>query len=76
MATCVREIRRALDDDPAAPHYIQTVHRRGYRYTGAHAQARTALDSLLVGRNRELSQLARCLGEARQGIRKLILITG
>ena len=34
LSTCVREIRRALGDTPAAPQYIQTVHRRGYRYIG------------------------------------------
>ena len=27
LATCIREIRRALEDDPATPAYIQTVHR-------------------------------------------------
>ena len=25
-------IRQALDDDPQQPRYIQTVHRRGYRF--------------------------------------------
>jgi DNA-binding winged helix-turn-helix (wHTH) protein len=29
---CVREIRRALADDAAAPTYIGTVYRRGYRF--------------------------------------------
>src|SRR6185503_11183317 len=29
---CVREIRKALDDDADSPKYIQTVHRRGYRF--------------------------------------------
>jgi DNA-binding winged helix-turn-helix (wHTH) protein len=28
-------IRRAMDDDPAAPHFIQTVKRKGYRFIGA-----------------------------------------
>src|SRR5262245_46019470 len=34
LATCIREIRRALDDEAASPAYVQTVHRRGYRYVG------------------------------------------
>src|SRR5260221_7592122 len=34
LSTCIREIRRALSDNPATPLYIQTVHRRGYRYIG------------------------------------------
>src|SRR3989304_584248 len=29
---CVREGRKLLGDDPAAPRYIETVGRRGYRF--------------------------------------------
>ncbi len=29
---CIREIRRALGDDPERPAFIQTAHRRGYRF--------------------------------------------
>src|SRR5215510_6491833 len=29
---CIREIRDALGDDPAAPRFIETAHRRGYRF--------------------------------------------
>src|SRR5262245_60990722 len=32
LKVCVREIRRALDDDPRTPQYIETAHRRGYRF--------------------------------------------
>lgn len=32
LKVCVREIRRALDDDAGHPLYIETVHRRGYRF--------------------------------------------
>jgi len=32
LKVCVREIRKALGDDPQAPTYIQTAHRRGYRF--------------------------------------------
>src|SRR5262249_24935693 len=32
---CVTEIRKALGDDPAAPRFIETAHRRGYRFIGA-----------------------------------------
>ena len=30
--SCVRQIRRALGDDPAQPRFVQTVPRRGYRF--------------------------------------------
>jgi DNA-binding winged helix-turn-helix (wHTH) protein/Tfp pilus assembly protein PilF len=30
----VRDLRKALGDDPKSPRFIKTVHRRGYRYIG------------------------------------------
>jgi pimeloyl-ACP methyl ester carboxylesterase/DNA-binding winged helix-turn-helix (wHTH) protein len=32
LKVCVREIRRALGDDSHQPRYIETAHRRGYRF--------------------------------------------
>jgi DNA-binding winged helix-turn-helix (wHTH) protein/tetratricopeptide (TPR) repeat protein len=32
VKVCVREIRKALDDPARTPTYIQTVHRKGYRF--------------------------------------------
>lgn len=29
---CIRELRKALGDNARAPQYIETVHRRGYRF--------------------------------------------
>lgn len=34
LMVCIREIRRALGDDPKCPQFIETVHRRGYRFIG------------------------------------------
>ncbi|MGE0362476.1 MAG: alpha/beta fold hydrolase [Vicinamibacterales bacterium] len=46
LKVCIREIRKALGDDPLTPAYIQTAHRRGYRFvapvtvtTSPHADA-------------------------------------
>ena len=35
LKVTIREIRRALGDDPSAPRYIETAHRRGYRFIAA-----------------------------------------
>jgi pimeloyl-ACP methyl ester carboxylesterase len=49
LKVCVREIRQALGDEHKTPRYIETVHRRGYRFVapvtevgGASAAAPTA----------------------------------
>src|SRR5688572_29743744 len=32
LKVCIREIRKALDDEVQKPLYIETAHRRGYRF--------------------------------------------
>jgi TolB-like protein len=32
LGSCIQELRRALSDDPKEPRYIETRHRRGYRF--------------------------------------------
>ena len=32
---CIREVRKALGDKPQAPQFIETLHRRGYRFIAA-----------------------------------------
>jgi pimeloyl-ACP methyl ester carboxylesterase len=32
LKVCIREIRRALADDAQAPTFVETAHRRGYRF--------------------------------------------
>ena len=59
LKVCIREIRKALGDDPQTPAYIQTAHRRGYRFvagvtlvTSPHADAPLVhdLDTTIGGR--------------------------
>jgi DNA-binding winged helix-turn-helix (wHTH) protein/Tol biopolymer transport system component len=35
LSEAVKLLRQALGDDPRQPRYVQTVHRRGYRFIGA-----------------------------------------
>ena len=39
LKVCIREIREALADDPKSPRFIETAHRRGYRFIGRIAKA-------------------------------------
>jgi serine/threonine-protein kinase len=49
LAEAVSFLRSALDDDPQSPRYIQTVHRRGYRFlvtpTGERGQTPIAVQT-------------------------------
>src|SRR3954462_6782823 len=70
VKVCVGEIRKALRDSTKVPKYIETVHRRGYRFIAPVAAARkekpAALDvsdrmreagRLLVGRDEQIGRL-------------------
>ena len=39
LNVCIRELRQVLGDDPQAPQFIETVHRRGYRFIGPEPDA-------------------------------------
>ena len=47
LTSCVQELRKALDDDPRQPRFIETRHRRGYRFVASLAAetAPAALDT-------------------------------
>src|SRR6185503_3403654 len=62
LKVAILEIRRALGDDSAAPRFIETVPRRGYRLIAprtSQTKLRAAADphEALVGRDRVLVQL-------------------
>jgi len=44
LVTCIQELRSALKDDARQPRYIETLHRRGYRFIGKPASAKDAGD--------------------------------
>jgi DNA-binding winged helix-turn-helix (wHTH) protein/predicted ATPase len=85
LTTCIREIRKELKDDSRRGRYIETVHRRGYRFIGKVVWEQSVLDqhledsrafSFLVGREAELGQLGRYLEKAFHGERQVVFVTG
>lgn len=49
LKTTVRDLRRALHDDPHTPRFIETAHRRGYRFVAIPpASAGTAITPAVV----------------------------
>src|SRR5262249_5093718 len=74
LKVIIFEIRRALGDDPVAPRYIETVPRRGYRFTASRTRlprmpAPPDMRTTLVGREALLALLAHRLERARPGHR-------
>ena len=42
LTSCIQELRRSLDDDPKQPRFIETRHRRGYRFIARLAHTASA----------------------------------
>jgi pimeloyl-ACP methyl ester carboxylesterase/DNA-binding winged helix-turn-helix (wHTH) protein len=42
LTSCIQELRRALEDNPRQPRFIETRHRRGYRFVAALSPGRPA----------------------------------
>ena len=87
LRTHLREIRQALEDRVKSPRFIETAHRRGYRFIGTivptdppqpSAQPSSALAPTphFVGRQRELARLQAARGRAALGRRQFVFVSG
>ncbi len=45
LKVCINEIRTVLGDDARSPRFIETVHRRGYRFIGKVVSSQYSVDS-------------------------------
>ncbi len=78
LKVAVREIRKRLGDDARRPRYLETVHRKGYRFI---AELRTASDEIdsagaPVGRAHALGELRGYLDQASNGNRQVVFVSG
>ncbi|MGH7962030.1 MAG: AAA family ATPase [Candidatus Binatia bacterium] len=86
LAESIREVRKALGDDPEAPQFVETVHGRGYRFIAPLTISPqpvpsfkfqvSSLQSTIVGREAELGHLHEWSEKALQGERQMVFITG
>src|SRR5262249_41576616 len=87
LKSCIKELRDLLEDDPRSPSFIETVHRRGYRFIGDVASGTQPSEpasfvagprqpGVVVGRESQLVIMKSWLGKARRGERQVGLISG
>ncbi len=85
LKVAIRAIREALGDRANAPQYIETVGRTGYRFLGGGGSGNTTpfasehevgWEDWIIGREPELARLQDYLGQALQGDRQLVFVTG
>jgi predicted ATPase/DNA-binding winged helix-turn-helix (wHTH) protein len=89
LTSCIKELRHALRDDARRPRYIETLHRRGYRFIAAApavlpaepepapgAHFLHAAAAPLFGRAADIEEMLGALASAEQGARQLLFVTG
>lgn len=82
LTSCIQELRQALQDDPRRPQYIETLHRRGYRFlapnvaAAAEEQAANVTRAPIVRRHQVVSDILNIWSAAERGARQLLFLGG
>jgi len=79
VKVAIRRIRAALGDGTGGGFFIETVGRRGYRFTAPAEPEKpdvVATPNTFVGREHELSRLHAHLEDVTGGARRIVLLTG
>jgi predicted ATPase/DNA-binding winged helix-turn-helix (wHTH) protein len=91
LKDCIRQLRQVLNDDAKSPHFIETSHRRGYRFIASvvenNAPERPGAvphvsppslpaPTTILGRDHALAQLQLRLEQALAGKTQIVFVTG
>ena len=91
LKVAVGELRKVLNDHPKQPTFIETVHRRGYRFIGdltlpgdepaiskplPPTKTQTPSKAALFGRDSAIQQIDQCWDETLSGQKKILFING
>ena len=58
LTTCIQELRRVLNDDAKHPQFIETRHRRGYRFIAEVSREPAVAPAPAAGANQAISSIA------------------
>jgi DNA-binding winged helix-turn-helix (wHTH) protein len=88
LKVAVGELRKALNDHPKQPTFIETVHRKGYRFIGEMALAggtdtsitiastQTSNNAALFGRDNAIQKIDECWAKALSGTTQILFVNG
>jgi DNA-binding winged helix-turn-helix (wHTH) protein/predicted ATPase len=87
LTSCIQELRGALRDSVKRPRYIETLHRRGYRFVAHLSGAATQnpvpsalpglrTDTTFVGRDAVIKEMGNAWTTAKRGSRQVLFISG
>lgn len=87
LKVTIRQLRTALNDDSNLPRFIETAHRRGYRFIGQivdcgeseirdESVVRDGFSQEFVGRGHVVSRMGAYLEKMLRGERQIIFVTG
>lgn len=89
LKDCIRQLRQALNDDAKSPQFIETAHRRGYRFIGSLAKDQNGpvthyapppslprTSENILGRDTAFAQLQHRLDDALAGNSQTVFVTG
>jgi len=69
LKVAIRQIREAIGDDPKSPRFIETAHRRGYRFIGQIAESgRTPASDQGIVSNKAVSRSPLRAADPSQGV--------
>jgi DNA-binding winged helix-turn-helix (wHTH) protein len=84
LTSCIQELRRALGDDAQRPQFIETLHRRGYRFREQMSRDQrpasgrvplappSSLGSPIVGRDAVIEEMLNAWALAERGSRQVL----
>lgn len=79
LTLAINQLREALGDSARQASFIETVHRRGYRWIGPLSPMGSSLEPVplfIVGRDAALAQLEQAFSSAVGGSRQIVFVTG